>query len=109
MPISETDWRFDLETGYVVAPGSRSDRDGKHLDYKFPRIIAELPDDWDQRKHGLLIAAANQLKEALEIELKRARASYSNTPAGEAAFSEKHAKSLAAISKATSRQPEGER
>jgi hypothetical protein len=56
-PIAAGEW--DHSEGMIIAKGDWTDKDGqKHHDFRYPRLIAELPDDWDRDQHKRLIAAA---------------------------------------------------
>lgn len=59
-------WEFLPDSRIVAAPSIWRDDEGQHCDMRYPRIIAELPDDWDQAEHGRLLAAAPELLEALD-------------------------------------------
>lgn len=52
------DWTYLPDSNIVVTATLWHDADGRYTDLRYPRIIAELPDDWDQTSHGHLIAAA---------------------------------------------------
>lgn len=65
-PRGEMDWRYFPEQNIVGAPVYWNDDEGRHFDYRFPRIVAELPDDWEQKKQGPIIAAAPDMLAALE-------------------------------------------
>lgn len=55
-------WRYDPQTSMVQAPSDWTDEGGKrHHDFHYPRVIANVADDWDARTHGALIAAAPEL------------------------------------------------
>lgn len=54
-------WAFLPDINIVGAPSTWHDEDGAHHDLRYPHVIAEIPDDWDQSTHGPLIAAAPEL------------------------------------------------
>lgn len=60
-PYAPEAWRYLPELNIIGAPSVWFDEDGAHRDYRYPRVIAELPDDWDQSRHGPIIAAAPEL------------------------------------------------
>jgi len=63
-------WGYDTETSMVQAPSDWTDEGGKrHHDFRYPRVIANVADDWDARSHGALIAAAPELLAALKTLL----------------------------------------
>lgn len=59
-------WTYLPDSNIVGAPSTWHDEDGTHCDLRYPRVIAELPDDWDQSQNGPLIAAAPAMLAALE-------------------------------------------
>lgn len=65
MDDSLRDWRYLPESNIIGAPGRWSDGSGSYRDFRYPVVIAQLPDDWEQSKHGPIIAEAPAMVEAL--------------------------------------------
>lgn len=57
-------WRN--ENGSIQSQGKWSDETGDHFDWKYPRILAHVTDDWDETANARLIAAAPDMLAALQ-------------------------------------------
>jgi hypothetical protein len=80
-------WRDN--DGMIQCQSKWSDAGGKHFDWRYPRVLATVTEDWDAVVNGRLIAAAPDLLEALKAAyiFISDQYSYANHPAG-LAFSE---------------------
>lgn len=96
-------WRYDRETNMVQEETTRHDATGTRTDFRYPRVIAKLPDDWSAVKHGALFAAAPDLLEALEaivLALSDPACRRRGEPCVQASQFDKFEAARAAISKA---------
>lgn len=60
-------WR--LHDGMIQCQGKWSDATGDHFDWTYPRVLADVSDDWDQAANGSVMAAAPDLLAACEALL----------------------------------------
>lgn len=96
--LTADDWRHDSDASAIYAPGEWSDEDGKHFDYRYPRVVAHLPDDWEQSRQGPMMAAAPKMLAALKV------AADALTPPKNSEEAEALAHINAAIASATGRE-----
>lgn len=89
------DWCHDSDANAIYAPGEWSDEGGKHFDYRYPRVVAYLPDDWEQWRQGPMMAAAPKMLAALKV------AAEALTPPNNSEEAEALAQINAAIASAT--------